>query len=46
MLTGRHLLAPTRAGRREVLAGASGCRDLRGFQRGHQEETAAVPAPT
>ena len=31
MLTGRHLLTPTRAGRREVLTGASGCRDLRGF---------------
>ena len=31
MLTGRHLLTPTRAGRRGVLTGASSCRDLRGF---------------
>ena len=31
MLTGRRLLTPTRAGRRGVLTGASGRRDLRGF---------------
>ena len=46
MLIGGHLLAPTLAGRREVPAGASGCRDPRGFQRGPQEEAVAAPAPT
>ena len=38
-------LAIALADGREVPAGASGCRDPRGFQRGPQDEADAAPAP-